>query len=481
MKLINPLLILRILSTILFIETVSFLLCLPVALIYKESVDPFIWSAAITFLIATLFRFVTSDSDYNKFSNRDGYLVVTLSWIFFLTAGTLPYILSGSITSFIDAFFESSSGFTTTGSSVITDVEALTHSILFWRSLTTWVGGIGFIVLIIVILPSLKLTGYQLFSLESSMKEKIHPKTKSIGYRLVFIYMGLTVAQILLLDIGDMNFFESVCHAMGIVSTGGFTTRNSGIIGYSVYTQYVIMIFMFLAGVSQVVYYYLVKLNFRKVAQNEELWFYMASVVIAGSLATSILLVNSTDPFEKAFRDGFFNIIAIITTTSYASVDYLLWPIPALMLVFMLLFSGASIGSTTGGIKMGRHLVVIKNIRSAFVKINHPNAVSGIKYNGKVLSEKVNTTILSFVVLYLFIFMAGTLIVVVTGLDIITAASAVVASLGNIGPGLGTVGPMSNYAHLPGITKLILSLLMILGRLEIISVFALFTRTFWKV
>jgi len=472
---------LRILSTILFIETVSFLLCLPVALIYKESVDPFIWSAAITFLIATLFRFVTSDSDYNKFSNRDGYLVVTLSWIFFLTAGTLPYILSGSITSFIDAFFESSSGFTTTGSSVITDVEALTHSILFWRSLTTWVGGIGFIVLIIVILPSLKLTGYQLFSLESSMKEKIHPKTKSIGYRLVFIYMGLTVAQILLLDIGDMNFFESVCHAMGIVSTGGFTTRNSGIIGYSVYTQYVIMIFMFLAGVSQVVYYYLVKLNFRKVAQNEELWFYMASVVIAGSLATSILLVNSTDPFEKAFRDGFFNIIAIITTTSYASVDYLLWPIPALMLVFMLLFSGASIGSTTGGIKMGRHLVVIKNIRSAFVKINHPNAVSGIKYNGKVLSEKVNTTILSFVVLYLFIFMAGTLIVVVTGLDIITAASAVVASLGNIGPGLGTVGPMSNYAHLPGITKLILSLLMILGRLEIISVFALFTRTFWKV
>jgi trk system potassium uptake protein TrkH len=452
-----------------------------VALIYKESVDPFIWSAAITFLIATLFRFVTSDSDYNKFSNRDGYLVVTLSWIFFLTAGTLPYILSGSITSFIDAFFESSSGFTTTGSSVITDVEALTHSILFWRSLTTWVGGIGFIVLIIVILPSLKLTGYQLFSLESSMKEKIHPKTKSIGYRLVFIYMGLTVAQILLLDIGDMNFFESVCHAMGIVSTGGFTTRNSGIIGYSVYTQYVIMIFMFLAGVSQVVYYYLVKLNFRKVAQNEELWFYMASVVIAGSLATSILLVNSTDPFEKAFRDGFFNIIAIITTTSYASVDYLLWPIPALMLVFMLLFSGASIGSTTGGIKMGRHLVVIKNIRSAFVKINHPNAVSGIKYNGKVLSEKVNTTILSFVVLYLFIFMAGTLIVVVTGLDIITAASAVVASLGNIGPGLGTVGPMSNYAHLPGITKLILSLLMILGRLEIISVFALFTRTFWKV
>jgi trk system potassium uptake protein len=481
MKLINPLLILRILSTILLIETVSVLLCIPVAVIYDEPFEPFLWSAVFSFLFSAVFRFVTSDADYKKFSNRDGYLIVTLSWLVFLSFGTLPYILSGTIPSFIDAFFESSSGFTTTGSTIITDVEVLPYSILFWRSLTHWLGGFGFIVLVIIILPSIRVTGYQLFSLESTLKEKIHPKTKSIGYRILLIYMALTIAEILLLNFGEMNFFESLCYSFGTIATGGFSTKNAGIYAYSSYSHYIIMIFMFLAGISQVVYYYIVKLNFRKVAQNEELWFYIGSVIIAGALATSIILANTSVHLEKAFRDGFFNVISIITTTGFASTDYLLWPGPAVLLIFLLLFTGGSTGSTTGNIKMARHLLVIKNIKSAFVKVNHPNALSGIKFNGKTIAEKINISILSFVVLYLFIFVAGTLIVVATGPDVVTAASAVAASLGNIGPGLGTVGPMSTYAHLPEITKLILSLLMILGRLEIISVFALFTRTFWKV
>lgn len=481
MKLINPLLILRILSTILLIETVSVLLCIPVALIYNEPFEPFLWSAVFSFLFSAVFRFVTNDADYKKFSNRDGYLIVTLSWLVFLAFGTLPYILTGTIPSFIDAFFESSSGFTTTGSTIITDVEVLPYSILFWRSLTHWLGGFGFIVLVIIILPSIRVTGYQLFSLESTLKEKIHPKTKSIGYRILLIYLTLTIAEILLLNLGEMDFFESLCYSFGTIATGGFSTKNSGIIAYSAYSQYIIMIFMLLAGISQVVYYYIVKFNFRKVSQNEELWFYLGSVIIAGALATSIILANSTFHLEKAFRDGFFNVISIITTTGFASTDYLLWPGPAVILIFLLMFTGGSTGSTTGNIKMARHLLVIKNIKSAFVKVNHPNALSGIKFNGKTIAEKINISILSFVVLYLFIFVAGTLIVVATGPDVVTAASAVAASLGNIGPGLGTVGPMSTYAHLPEITKLILSLLMILGRLEIISVFALFTRTFWKV
>ncbi|MBK9389206.1 MAG: TrkH family potassium uptake protein [Bacteroidetes bacterium] len=481
MKLINRLLILRILSTILLIETVSVLLCIPVALIYNEPFEPFLWSAVFSFLFSAVFRFVTNDADYKKFSNRDGYLIVTLSWLVFLAFGTLPYILTGTIPSFIDAFFESSSGFTTTGSTIITDVEVLPYSILFWRSLTHWLGGFGFIVLVIIILPSIRVTGYQLFSLESTLKEKIHPKTKSIGYRILLIYLTLTIAEILLLNLGEMDFFESLCYSFGTIATGGFSTKNSGIIAYSAYSQYIIMIFMLLAGISQVVYYYIVKFNFRKVSQNEELWFYLGSVIIAGALATSIILANSTFHLEKAFRDGFFNVISIITTTGFASTDYLLWPGPAVILIFLLMFTGGSTGSTTGNIKMARHLLVIKNIKSAFVKVNHPNALSGIKFNGKTIAEKINISILSFVVLYLFIFVAGTLIVVATGPDVVTAASAVAASLGNIGPGLGTVGPMSTYAHLPEITKLILSLLMILGRLEIISVFALFTRTFWKV
>lgn len=481
MKLINPLLVLRILSTILFIETVTFLLCLPVAIIYDESPDPFIWSAAISFLLSALFRFISGDADFDKFSNRDGYLVVTLSWLIFAILGSLPYLLSGTIHTFIDAFFESSSGFTTTGATIFKDVEILPFSILFWRSLTHWLGGLGIILLVIIILPSMKVTGYQLFSLESSLKEKIHPKTKSIGYRILFIYLGLTLVQVVLLDIGEMTFFESVCHSFGTVATGGFSTKNSSMVAYSDYSQYIVMIFMFLAGVSQVVYYYLVKLNFRKVSHNEEFWFYIASVIIAGALATSILLVNSSYPLEESFRNGFFTVISIFTTTGFANVDYLLWPGPALILIFLLFFTGASTGSTTGGIKIARHLIVIKNIRSAFIKLSHPNVVSGIKFNGKLISEKINISILSFIILYLFIFVAGTLLVVLTGPDVLTSASAVAASLGNIGPGLGSVGPMHNYVHLPYVTKLILSLLMIVGRIEIMTVFVLFTRTFWKV
>jgi len=480
MKLINPLLILRILSTILLIESIAFIACLPVAFIYKESPYPFIWSAVITLILSAIFMFSSKGADFDKFSNRDGYLVVTLAWLFFLMLGALPYLLGGTIHSFIDAFFESSSGFTTTGSTIIEDVEILPYSILFWRSLTHWLGGIGIIVLVIIVLPSLRITGYQLFSLESSLKEKIHPKTKAIGFRILFIYLGLTIAQIILLYLGEMTLFESICHSFGTVATGGFSTRNSSLILYSAYSQYIVMIFMFLAGVSQVVYYYLVKLNFKKVKQNEELWFYMAIVIISGALCTSILLLNSTDPFEVAFRSSFFNIISIITTTGFCSVDYLLWPTPALLLVFLMLFTGASTGSTTGNIKAVRHLIVIKNIKNVFVKLIHPNVVSGIKYNGKLLSERVNTSILSFIILFLFLFVIGTILVVMTGLDVITASTSVIASLGNIGPGLGTVGPMSNYAHLPQITKLILILLMIIGRVEIITVFVIFTRSFWK-
>jgi trk system potassium uptake protein TrkH len=481
MKLINPFLIIRVLSAVLFIETLSFLVCLPVAFTYRESPEPFIWSAAFSLLLAVFFRFITTDSDYKKFSNRDGYLVVSLAWILFLIFGSLPYLLGGTLHSFTDAFFESCSGFTTTGSTVFGDVEILPHSILFWRSFTHWIGGLGFVALVIIILPSLKITGFQIFTLESSLREKIHPKTKSIVIRIIYIYISLTVAEIIFLSLGDMNFFESVCYSFATIATGGFSTKNDSLISYSTYSQYVVMIFMFLAGVSQVVYYYLVKRNFRKVAQNEELWFYLAAVIIAGAVTTSLLLVNSTGNLEESLRHGFFNTISIITTTGFSSTDYLLWPVAGQILIFMLLFAGANTGSTTGSIKMARHLIVIKNIRSAFIKLNHPNVITGIKFCGKSISEKTNISILSFVVLYLFIFMLGTLLVTFTGPDVLTSSSAVAASLGNIGPGLGSVGPMNTYMHLPELTKFFLSLLMILGRLEIIMVLVLFTRTFWKV
>lgn len=480
MRLINPLIILKILSTILFIETVSFILCLPVALFYGETTVPFLLSALITIVLSLSMYLISRKCDFEKAGVRDGFISVTLSWILFSVIGTLPYLLSGTIQSFINAFFESASGFTTTGSTILQDVEALPYSILFWRSLTHWIGGLGIIVLVVIILPAFRFTGYHLISLESSMNERIHPKTRSIGFRLMFIYFGLTVAEVLILSLGDMNFFESICHTFGTVASGSFSTNNMGIAAYSSYTQYVIMVFMFLSGISFVAYYFIIKFNFKKVKQQEELWFYFATVLIAGAAATFILIAKTNHPFETAFREGFFNVISIMTTTGYANSDFLLWPQAGLLLLFLLFFTGASTGSTSGSIKMARHLIVLRNIKNVFIKISHSNAVYQIKLNRNVLSWNTNISIISFVLLYLFIFVIGTITLTIIGTDTLTSASAAASALGNIGPALGSLGPMNNYSHLPGLSKIILSLLMILGRLEIFTVFVLFTRSFWK-
>lgn len=480
MKLIHPQLILRILSTITLIETVTFFLPLPVAFIYDESYTPFLVSAILTAIISTVFSVLSKGADPDRFSNRDGYLSVTLAWIILSVLGALPYLISRTIPSFINAFFESASGFSTTGSSILTDVEVLPNSILFWRSLTHWIGGIGIIVLVIIVLPTLRVTGYQLFSLESSMKEKIHPQSKGIAFRIMLIYLGLTLAQVLFLAMGDMNFFDSICHSFGTVATGGFSTKNLSLMYYSPYSQYVVMVFMFLAGTSQLIYYYLVKLNFRKIRENEEFWFYIAVTVIAGAVATSVLLVYTTKDLEESFREGFFQIISILTCTGFASADFLFWPSAGLLLIFLMMFSGGSTGSTSGGIKMARHLIVLKNIKNTVTRLNHPKSIVFTRLNGKTISESTNLTILSFVILYLFLFLIGTIIVIFTGVDPVTSATSVATCMAGIGPGLGTIGPMNNFAHLPETAKIILSMLMIIGRLEIITVFTLFTRSFWK-
>ncbi len=307
MKLINPLVILYILSTILFIEAVSFLFCLPVAFIYDESTDPFLWSSLISVSISVVFYLISRKSASEKVTNREGFLAVSLSWLVLTCIGGLPYIMGGSIHSFVDAFFESSSGFTTTGSSIFPDVESLPYSILFWRSFTHWIGGLGIIVFVIIILPTLGIAANHLLPLESSLKEKIHPKTKAVGLRLLYVYLCLTIVQVILLCLGDMNLFDSICHTFGTVATGGFSTKNNSIAGYSPYSQYIISLFMFLSGVSFVIYYYIVKLNFRKVKHNDELWFYIGTTLVFGTIATCVLLANTTKSLEPAFREGFFS------------------------------------------------------------------------------------------------------------------------------------------------------------------------------
>ena len=480
MRLINPLAIIRILSTILLIEALSFLVCFPVALIYKESLFPFLWPFIISLLCYAFFRLISIKANINKISNRDTFLIVTFAWILFPLFGSLPYIFSNSITSLINALFESTSGFTTTGASILTEIEPLPYSILFWRSLTHWIGGIGIIVLVILILPSLNVTGYHLFTLESSLSEKIHPKAKGVVRRIMIIYFGLTLAEILLLLPGGMNLFDSICHAFGTVATGGFSPKNDSLVSYSPYCQYVVMIFMFLAGTSQVVYYNLAKLNFRKVIHNEEFWFYLFTVMATGALAVIFLLANTSKHFEEAFREGFFQIVSIITCTGFATADYNLWPLAGITLIFLLMFSGGSTGSTSGGIKLARHLVLLKNINRVLVQQNHPNAIVSVRVNGMVIDERTNFSIISFVILYILVFAIGTVILLINGSDLIVSASSVATCMAGIGPGMGSVGPMGNFADIPGLSKIVLSAVMIIGRLEIITVFALFSRSFWR-
>jgi trk system potassium uptake protein TrkH len=324
------------------------------------------------------------------------------------------------------------------------------------------------------------MTGGQLMNLESSLKSKIHPRTQGVGLRLLYVYLGLTIIEILLLCLGEMNLFDSICHTFGSVATGGFSTKNTSLSGYSAYSQYIVMIFMFLSGISFVVFYYLVKLNFRKVRQDEEMWFYILTVLFFGTLAMSVLVANTTRSIEPAFREGFFQVISIITTTGYITTDYLLWPPAGHVILFILLFAGASTGSTTGSIKMARHLVVIKNIRNVMTKLIHPNVITQIKLNNKPLSDTANISMLSFITLYVFIFIIGTILLVILNIDLITAGSAVATSLGNAGPGFGSAGPMFHYGVFSSPVKLILSFLMIIGRLEIITVFVLFSKSFWR-
>jgi trk system potassium uptake protein TrkH len=471
----------RVISRNLFIISASLLICIGVALLYSEDILPFLYTSLIAFSIgAVLFFFSKENKDDPLIHKKDTYLTVTLSWMLIGLIGSLPYLFSGAIPSFIDAYFESVSGFSTTGASILTDIEVLPKSIIFWRSFTHWIGGIGIIVLVIIIMPSLKIGGYHLFSLESSLQEKIKPRIRAVGFRLLMIYVGLTVAEIVLLVLGEMSFFDSVCHSFGTIATGGFGTKNSSIINYSPYIQYVIMIFMLLAGTNFLVHYHLMKLDFNKIKNNEELKFYLFVVFLIGMILTAMLFLKMDKPLELSFREAFFQIISIITCTGFASADYLLWPTYGWMIIFFAMFLGGSTGSTAGGIKMARHLIFLKNVRNIFRQIISPHAILTIRLNGNKVQPETNSTILTFITVYIIIFFTGTGLLAMLGADLATAGSSVATCMAGIGPGIGTVGPVSNFAHLPGMSKIILAILMIIGRLEIFTVIVLFSPAFWR-
>lgn len=480
MKKINFKIVLKLLSFVFLIEACAISLCLPVAIIYNEPVDPFLLSILVAIIPYILIRFFIRTNTKDEIQNHEALFTVVFGWFIMILMGILPYIFSGSIPRFVNAFFESTSGFTTTGSSILTNVEALPMSVLFWRSLTHWVGGIGIISLVIIILPSLDIGGYRIFSLESSLQEKIHPRIRTVGRSLLSIYLLLTFSQVFLMTLGGMNLFDSLCHSFGTVATGGFSPKNASLSGYSPYIQYVVTVFMFLAGVNFLVHYQLLKGNFKKAFSNEELRFYIKVVIAVGLFVMTILLLKTNKPIEEAFRSSFFYVVSTVTCTGFATEDYLLWPTAAWMAIFLLLFVGGSTGSTAGGIKLARHLLVLKNIKSALSKAVHRNGVYPIKLNGFVVSDETNRSILTFVLLYLVVFVVLTFLLILDDLDVPGAASSIATALGGIGPGIGSVGPVANFAHLHDFSKSIMSLAMFIGRLEMLTFFALFTPAFWR-
>jgi len=419
---------------------------------------------------------------------REGYLIVAVSWLAISIFSSLPYVFSDAIPDLTGAIFESVSGLTTTGASVINDIESMPEGILYWRSLTQWLGGMGIIVLTVAIFPLLGIGGVELFVAEAPgpTSDKIHPRIKETAKRLWIIYVGLTVLLALILCINGMTFFDAINHALTTMATGGFSTKNASIAYFdSPAIQYPIAFFMFLSGINYTVIYFSLTGNFKKAWKSDEFKSYVKLVLIVIAIVT-IIVYNVTDQhFEKSFRDSLFQVISIISTTGFVSADYTSWTPALTLLFFTLLFVGGCAGSTSGGIKIIRHLVFFKNSFHEFKRLLHPRATIRIKVDQQIVSPRIMTHILVFLLIYLLIFVFSSFIMafIFVGFEnpILTAIGAVATALGNVGPAIGELGPMDNFASVPIIGKWFLVILMLLGRLELFTILILFTPYFWRV
>lgn len=421
--------------------------------------------------------------DDDSASIRDSFIIVFLSWIVLSLFGTLPFIFSGSMNSFVDAVFESVSGFTTTGSSVLINIENVPRGILFWRSETHWIGGMGIIVLVLAVFPHYKVNSMQLFGAEAStvVFEKLKPRLIQSVKRIWFIYLSLTVAETILLLFGGMDLLDGLSHAFGTVATGGFSTKNASIGSFSPYIQYVILIFMILAGINFALHYLAFQGNFKRVFRNEEFRFFIGIIVAVGLIITFYLYLNMNYSIENAFRFSFFQVVSIITCTGYSTADYQVWPYLPVFFIFLLMLVGGCAGSTSGGIKVVRIWIAIKRIGMQFKQLMHPAMIKPLKYNDSVIETGHQNLIYSYILFYLILFATGTVVMTLFSLDIKTAAGSVATTMGGVGPGFGRVGPTGNFASIPQMGKLFLALLMILGRLEIFTVLTIFTPGFWRI
>ena len=480
---LNTGVIVRILGFLLLILSVFKISVLPICFILRSGDHWPILSSSLICAILGGILILLSRRKNKGIRKREGYLIVVSGWVTMSLACMLPYVLSGAIPNFADALFESVSGLTTTGASVLTDIEGISKGILYWRSMTHWIGGMGIIVLTVAIFPLLGIGGIELFVAEAPgpTSEKLHPRIQETAKRLWLIYVGLTAVLILLLKIFGMTWFDAINHGYATMATGGFSTRNASIDAFpSLPIQYTLILFMFLAGSNFSILYLGLKGKLVKVWTNEEFRAYLLFTLFVAMLLTAHLMRNHGYSLEPAFRDSLFMVVSVMTTTGFVIADYTSWGNAAIMVFFILLFIGGCAGSTAGGIKIIRHLVFFKNSWLEFKRIIHPRAIVPLKINAEVVAPRIMTHIIIFLLLYLMVFLGGAILLGGIGYDFMTAMGAVVSCLSNVGPGIGKVGPIDNFGWMGDAAKIILSGLMLLGRLEIFTILVLFTPFFWK-
>ncbi|MSS42721.1 TrkH family potassium uptake protein [Anaerosalibacter bizertensis] len=474
--------VIKILGNLLTVEALLMIPSLLVSLYYNQyDKKAFLISIFITGVLG--FIMGRKEETKENIKAKEGLAIVAFGWILASFFGSLPFVLSGSIPSWIDSFFETVSGFTTTGATIVDNVESLPMGILFWRSFTHWIGGMGILVFTIAILPTLGVGGFQIFKVESPgpMPDRIVPKVKDTAKILYITYFIMTVLEIILLLFGGMSLYDAAVHTFGTVGTGGFSIKTASVGAYdSTYIHIIIGIFMILSGVNFSLYYFLFQGKWKEVFKNEELRLYFG--IIFSSVILIALNINSEiyKNIGLALRDAFFQVGSIITTTGYATTDFDKWPTFSKSILFLLMFVGGCAGSTGGGIKNIRILVLFKLVKREFSKILHPRAVIPIKTNGEIVSNETVAGITSFFALYIFIFVLGTVLISLEGMDLVSSSSAVASALGNIGPGFGIVGPVETFSSISSMGKLLLSLFMLLGRLELFTIIALVLPKTWR-
>lgn len=478
----NYRLVFRILGMILCIEGT----CMAAPLLIAAVTGGYdVWGFAITILLcgAIGIFLYTRRTNGRPMQPRDGFAIAGLAWIVLSLFGALPYTISGSIPNYIDALFETASGFTTTGASILTQIEPLPRGTLFWRAETQWMGGMGVLVLTLALLPKLGEGSINLMRAESPgpTVNKLVPKVGKTARILYMIYVGLTVGEILLLKLAGMTLYDAITHAFTTISTGGFSVKNASIAAYHSETiNWIIIVFMFLSGINFSLLYAAVRRRFGEVVRNEELRFYTALAVGSTLLISLNLLAQRGVAFSKSFSQAAFQVVSIMTTTGYVTADYDLWPTFSKTILVVIMFAGACAGSTAGGIKACRVVSLMKSLRRELRKIIHPREVNIVRADGQKMEEGTVHSVEIFFFAYILIVLLGTLVVSWDDIGFESAFSATLTCLSNVGPGLAAVGPTKNFAALSGLSKLVLSACMLLGRLEIMPLVVLLFPSIWK-